>query len=79
MIISDEPVSEIEGAIVYQCSTKVEQFGVIVDSQEVLTGDFDQGEHSACLYSKNRNFVSVYKEMLSDKIRLIVLQGGNET
>lgn len=79
VIISDELVSEIEGAIVYQCSTKVEQFGVIADSQEVLTGDFDQGEHSACLYSKNRNFVSVYKEMLSDKIRLIVLQGGNET
>ncbi len=79
VIITDEPVLELEGATVYQCDTKIQQFGLIIDSQEVLTGESVQGENTACLYSKNNNFVAVYKEMLSDKIRLIVLQGGNET
>lgn len=78
VIITDEPTFVLEDATVYLSDTKVCQFGVIIDSQEVLTGESDQGENAACLYSKNSNFVAVYKEMLSNKIKLITLQGGNE-
>lgn len=78
VIITDEPSFHMDSATVYVCERKICQFGVIIDSQEVLTGESDQGENTACLYSKNGNFVTVYKEMLSNKIRLIVLQGGNE-
>lgn len=78
VIITDEPAFLLENATIYLNDTKVRQFGVIIDSQEVLTGESDQGENTACLYSKNSNFVAVYKEMLSNKIKLITLQGGNE-
>lgn len=78
VIITDEPGYALDQATVYQCDTKIHQFGIIIDSVEVLTGELKPGENSACLYSKNSNFVAVYKEMLSNKIRLIMLQGGNE-
>lgn len=78
VIITDTSDFKLDGAIIYQCDTPLCQFGVIIDSVEVLTGELNQGENSACLYSKNGNFVAVYKEMLSNKIRLIILQGGNE-
>lgn len=78
VIITDTPEFQLEGAIIYQNDTPLRQFGVIIDSVEVFTGETHQEENSACLYSKNSNFVAVYKEMLSNKIRLIILQGGNE-
>lgn len=78
VIITDDPEYALEQATVYQSDSDIHQFGIIIDSVEVLTGELVHGENSACLYSKNSNFVAVYKEMLSNKIRLIILQGGKE-
>lgn len=76
VIITDQDDFSLEGATIYRSDTTIHQFGVIVDSVEVLSGELDSGENTACLYSKNSNFVAVFKEMLSNKIRLIILQGG---
>lgn len=76
VIITDAMDYKLDGAILYYSDTTINQFGIIIDSVEVLTGDIEQ-EDIACLYSKNRNFVSVFKEMLSNKIKLIILQGGS--
>ncbi|SET23090.1 TrmB family transcriptional regulator [[Clostridium] polysaccharolyticum] len=78
VIITDKPFRAVEHITVYQNDGPIQQFGVIIDSQEVLTGESAQRENTACLYSKNSNFVAVYKEMLRNKISLITLQGGNE-
>lgn len=78
VIITDSEKFQMEGIIIHYSETAIHQFGIIIDSVEVLTGDLKQGENIACLYSKNSNFVAVFKEMLSNKIRLIILQGGNE-
>lgn len=78
VIITDERSFAMENATIYRSDTPIRQFGVIIDSVEVLTGELNEGENTACLYSKNSNFVAVFKEMLSNKIRLIILQGGNE-
>jgi len=78
VIITDDKTFHMEGVIVHYNDSAIHQFGIIIDSIEVLTGDLKQGENIACLYSKNSNFVAVFKEMLSNKIRLIILQGGNK-
>lgn len=78
VVITDDSTFLLEGATVYRSSTPIHQFGLIADSVEVLSGETHKGENIACLYSKNRNFVDVYKEMLANKIDLIILQGGNE-
>lgn len=76
VIITDQEEFFLPDAIIYVSDTTIHQFGVIADSMEVLSGELDNGEETACLYSKNSNFVAVFKEMLSNKIRLIILQGG---
>lgn len=76
VIITDKEEFFLTDATTYISDTTIHQFGVIVDSMEVLSGELDNGESTACLYSKNSNFVAVFKEMLSNKIKLIILQGG---
>lgn len=78
VIITDELGFTMENATIYRSDAPIHQFGVIVDSVEVLTGELNEGENTACLYSKNSNLVAIFKEMLSNKIRLIILQGGNK-
>ena len=61
----------LKGAKVY--STKVDegQIRFITDSAYVLTGELTDDEHNTCLYSGQKNLVSVMKEALTDRITLL--------
>lgn len=76
VVITDDATFKKENFIVYYSDTEISQTGVIIDSREVLTGDLEGKDRATCLYTKNNNFVDVYKEMLSNKIKLLELQGG---
>lgn len=77
VLITEKPF-EMEKAIVYHAEKKRRQIRLIVDSDCVLTGDIDEGEHSACLYSKKKNLVDLFKENLKNEIQLIQLTEGEK-
>ena len=54
----------------YRTEKKEGQLRVITDSLYVLTGDLED-EDSTCLYSSKKNLVDVFKEALSNEIKLI--------
>ena len=74
-IITEEELS-IEGAKIYYGEKKPDQIRVIVDSKKVLTGDIKDENNSTCLYSTNNNLVQVFKEALSNEIKLIKIGEG---
>lgn len=51
-----------------------QQIRLIIDSAYVLTGDVLGGSTDTCLYSAQKNFVNVFKEAMSNEIKLIELQ-----
>lgn len=65
-----------EGAIVYHADKRDDQVRLIVDSKDVLTGDIKDDYNATCLYSSNNNLVEVFKEALSNEIKLIELKKG---
>ncbi len=71
VIITDYPF-EFEGAIIYHSSKKEEQIRLIADSKHVLTGEFN----STCLYSSNNNLVELFKESLTNEIKLLEIDKG---
>lgn len=77
VIITDAPY-KLEGATVYHGEKKTEQIRVIADSRYVLTGSLQDEFHAACLYSSNNNLVEVFKEALSNEIKLIKMKEGHE-
>jgi len=79
VIITDDLTYRNDHFIIYYSDTPISQTGVIIDSQEVLTGDLEGQDKATCLYTRNKNFVNVYKEMLSNKIEILKIKGGNET
>jgi len=64
---------ELDGAFFYQKDNMEDQLRLIVDSTDVLTGDFGRAQTDTCLYTKQKNFVSVFKEALRNEIKLIEL------
>lgn len=72
VILTDQPY-KLDGAIIYYTKNITNQIRLIVDSIKVLTGEIDEKQDSTCLYSKNRNLVNVFKEMLQNEITLIEL------
>lgn len=72
-IITDQPVS-FKNARVYISSPREYRVGVIVDSKYVLTGEYGEGSMNTCLYSGQRNFVTLYREALANEIELLALQ-----
>lgn len=48
-----------------------EQIRLIIDSAYVLTGDVLGNVTDTCLYSAQKNFVNVFKESMSNEIKLI--------
>lgn len=62
---------ELEGAILYHTVPEANQIRFITDSEHVLTGELKDLETDSCLYSKQKNLVSVMKEALRNKIILI--------
>lgn len=73
VVITNEPF-ELEGAKAYYTNKTDHQIRLIVDSKKVLTGDISHQEDSTCLYSRNKNLVDVFKEMLQNEIRLAELK-----
>lgn len=51
-----------------------QQIRLIIDSAYVLTGEVMGGSTDTCLYSAQKNFVNVFKEAMSNEIKLIELQ-----
>jgi sugar-specific transcriptional regulator TrmB len=78
VVILTNPPYELPGAKVYLADRKPGQVGIIVDSATVLTGDVGNGEQSACLYSGKKNLVDLFKDSLSNEIKIIELTGRNE-
>lgn len=70
VILTDIPCP-LNGAVVYRTQKKEAQIRLIVDSIKVLTGSILAGENATCLFSKNKNLVDVFKEMLKNEITLI--------
>lgn len=74
VIITDAKNYQLEGATVWYNKKSKMQIGLIVDTATVLTGEVNEGDNSNCLYSKNRNLVNVFKEMLKNEIKLMKQQ-----
>ena len=70
VLITDQSFSE-PGAKIYVSESKQNQIGVIVDSRYVLTGEYGDGSLNTCLYSGQKNFVSLFKTALANEIKLI--------
>lgn len=77
VIVTDHDL-QLEGAIVYLNRKKEKQLRFITDSKYVLTGDVTGSAADTCLYSGQKNFVNVFKEALSNEIKLIELTKGED-
>lgn len=77
VVVITHPPFELEGAVIYLAERKPGQVGIIVDSATVLTGDIGNGDQSACLYSGKKNLVDLFKESLSNEIKIIEMTGRN--
>lgn len=73
VIITDQKI-DFQDAIFYYCNKKSNQIRIIADSKIVLTGDVKD----TCLYSSNNNLVEVFKEALTNEIKLIELNKGRD-
>ena len=70
VILTDSNYS-IPGAIVYHTDPEAGQLRVIIDSSYVLTGELTGNDTDSCLYSGQKNLVTVMKEALKNKIVLL--------
>jgi len=71
IVIITNSTFKFDGAIVYHAKKKPEQIRLIVDSKLVLTGEITDKLNSNCLYSSNNNLVEVFKDALTNEIKLI--------
>jgi len=76
--LTDRPLV-LEGAVVYPTSPPGGQVRLIVDSTEVLTGDWEAPEGPTCLYSKQPALVALFKQALGNEIRLIEMGESRRT
>lgn len=72
VVILTNPPFELTGATIYYVEKTQHQIRLIVDSANVLTGDIID-DSSTCLYSKKQNLIDLFKESLTNEIRLIEL------
>lgn len=73
VVVLAEQDPALDGVFFYQKESIEDQIRLIVDSTGVLTGDFGKSQADTCLYTKQKNFVSVFKEALRNEIKLIEL------
>lgn len=69
---------EIIGAKLYYTELNSEHIRIIIDSRYVLTGEIEDEQNSSALFSSNNNLVQVFKEGLSNQIKLIEVNKGAE-
>lgn len=72
VVLAEQP-PEIAGILFFQKENVGNQLRLIVDSSYVLTGEAGQSSNDTCLYTGQKNFVSVFKESLRNEIKLIEL------
>lgn len=78
VIITDKN-PELEECSIYLSDSLMEnQIRLIVDSKYVLTGDFEDSTEVTCLYSGQKNFVSLFKDAMRNEIELINLRSGKK-
>ena len=77
VVLTDGEV-DLPGAISYRSEIKEMQIGLITDSRYALTGEYGYGSMNNCLYSGKRNFVSLYKNVLANEIKLIKICRGED-
>ncbi len=73
VLITDEPVA-IDNVVTYLSALPIKQVRIISDSTKVLTGDFDESNHSTCLYSEKKNLVDLIKDSIKNEMALIEMQ-----
>ena len=79
VLITDGTVTNQElrkNSIYYMGSDRGNNIRMIVDSEYALTGEITGSKDDTCLYTGQKNFISVFKENLRNEIVLIQLQGG---
>ena len=74
VIITDKNPKLKECSVYISDSLMENQIRLIVDSKYVLTGDFEESQKSTCLYSGQKNFVSLFKDAMRNEIELIKLR-----
>lgn len=77
VILTNQSIS-LKGAKVYHAGDKGHQIGIIIDSQYVLSGEYGEGSSNNCLYSGQKNFVEVFKNALSNEIKIINYTKGEQ-
>lgn len=71
IVIMTDSNYNLDGAIVYHTDPEAGQLRVIIDSTYVMTGELTGSDQDSCLYSGQKNLVTVMKEALKNKIVLL--------
>ena len=71
VVIMTDSNYDLDGAIVYHTDPEAGQLRVIIDSSFVMTGELTGSEEDNCLYSGQKNLITVMKEALKNKIILL--------
>ena len=74
VVITDTPQVHNDCNVYISDSLMQNQIRLIVDSKYVLTGDFGESKEDTCLYSGQKNFVSLFKDAMRNEIELIKLR-----
>lgn len=69
MLITDKTI-ELPGATIYVHNIVKGHVQLIVDSNTVLVGELEE----SCLYSRQKNFVNVFKQSFANTIKLVELE-----
>lgn len=77
VLVTDHPF-DLPGAIVYVTKEKGNQIGLIADSKYVLSGEYGMDSRNTCVYSGQRNFVTLFKTALANEIELIKIREGEK-
>ncbi|WP_289285781.1 TrmB family transcriptional regulator [Parablautia intestinalis] len=77
--LKENAVSELKkqmrgDSIIYVGNAKGNNVRLIIDSEYALTGEITGSRDDTCLYTGQRNFISIFKETLRNEIKLIQLQ-----
>ncbi len=73
LLLGDTLEEELKGAEIYITGKHDRQLRLIVDSEFVLTGEMTGAASDSALYCAQKNFVNVFKDSLSNEIKLIEL------
>lgn len=73
VVVLSDGVPKLDGIIFYRKDNIENQLRLIVDSSYVLTGEAGGAPMDTCLYTGQKNFVSVFKDALRNEIKLIEL------